>query len=38
MTIKPIKTDRDRQKALKEIEKRWDAKPGTAAGTGSMFR
>ena len=32
MTIRPIKTDRDRQKALKEIEKLWDAKPGMAAG------
>ena len=30
MTIKPIKTERDYQKALKEIEKLWDAKPNTA--------
>ena len=27
MTIKPIKTERDYQKALKEIKKLWDAKP-----------
>ena len=32
MTIKPIKTERDRQKALIEIERLWDAKPGTTAG------
>jgi HTH-type transcriptional regulator/antitoxin HigA len=32
MSIKPIKTDRDRQKALKEIDKLWNAKPGTPAG------
>jgi len=32
VTIKPIKTERDRQKALKEIDKLWGAKPGTAAG------
>src|SRR5438093_11818362 len=32
MTIKPIKTERDYQKALKEIEKLWDAKPNTAKG------
>ena len=31
MTIKPIKTERDYQKALKEIEKLWDAKPNTAS-------
>src|SRR6516165_4196468 len=30
MTIKPIKTERDHQKALKEIEKLWDARPNTA--------
>ena len=32
MTIKPIKTERDYQNALKKIEKLWDAKPNTAAG------
>ena len=32
MTIKPIKTERDYQNALKEIEKLWDAKPNTAKG------
>lgn len=32
MTIKPIKTERDYNKALKEIEKLWDAKPNTAKG------
>jgi HTH-type transcriptional regulator / antitoxin HigA len=32
MTIKPIKTDRDYETALKEIEKLWDAKPNTAKG------
>jgi len=32
MTIKPIKTKRDYQKALKQIEKLWDAKPNTAKG------
>jgi HTH-type transcriptional regulator / antitoxin HigA len=32
MTIKPIKTERDYQKALKEIERLWDAKPNTAKG------
>jgi len=32
MTIKPIKTERDHQKALKEIEKLWEAKPNTAKG------
>ncbi len=32
MTIKPIKTERDYQKALKQIEKLWDAKPNTAKG------
>ncbi len=32
MTIKPIKTRRDYQNALKQIEKLWDAKPNTAKG------
>jgi HTH-type transcriptional regulator/antitoxin HigA len=32
MTIKPIKTERDYKKALKEIEKLWDAKPNTLKG------
>lgn len=32
MTITPIKTERDYQKALREIEKLWDAKPNTAKG------
>ena len=32
MTIKPIKTYRDYQKALKEIEKLWDANPNTPKG------
>jgi HTH-type transcriptional regulator / antitoxin HigA len=32
MTIKPIKTERDYRKALKEIEKLWDAKPNTPMG------
>lgn len=32
MTIKPIKTERDYQKALTEIEKLWDAKPNTLKG------
>jgi HTH-type transcriptional regulator/antitoxin HigA len=32
MTIKPIKTERDHQKALREIEKLWDAKPNTEKG------
>lgn len=32
MTIKPIKTERDYQKALNEIDKLWDAKPNTAKG------
>jgi HTH-type transcriptional regulator/antitoxin HigA len=32
MTIKPIKTERDHRKALKEIEKLWDAKPNTPTG------
>ena len=32
MTIKPIKTEHDYQKALKEIEKLWAAKPNTPMG------
>lgn len=32
MTIKPIKTERDYQNALKLIEKLWDAKPNTSKG------
>ncbi len=32
MIIKPIKTERDYQNALKQIEKLWDAKPNTAKG------
>jgi HTH-type transcriptional regulator/antitoxin HigA len=32
MTIKPIKTERDYQNALKEIEKLWNAKPNTPMG------
>jgi HTH-type transcriptional regulator/antitoxin HigA len=32
MTIKPIKTERHYKKALKEIDKLWDAKPNTAKG------
>ncbi len=32
MTIKPIKTDRDYRKALKEIEGLWNAKPNTPKG------
>lgn len=32
MTIKPIKTERDYHKALKEVEKLWDAKPNTPEG------
>ena len=32
MTIKPIKTERDYQNALKQIEKLWDAKPNTSKG------
>ena len=32
MTIKPIKTERDYRKALKEIDKLWDAKPNTSMG------
>lgn len=32
MTIKPIKTERNYQNALKQIEKLWDAKPNTSRG------
>ena len=32
MTIKPIKSERDYHKALKEIEKLWDAKPNSSRG------
>lgn len=32
MNIKPIKTERDYQSALKEIDKLWDAKPNTPRG------
>jgi HTH-type transcriptional regulator/antitoxin HigA len=32
MTIKPIKTERDYRKTLKEIERLWDAKPNTRKG------
>ena len=32
MTIKPIKTERDYQKALKEIGRLWGAKPNTPKG------
>jgi HTH-type transcriptional regulator/antitoxin HigA len=32
MTIKPIKTERDYQNALRQIEKLWDAKPNTPTG------
>ena len=32
MTIKPIKTERDYRKALKEIENLWNAKPNTSMG------
>ena len=32
MTIKPIKTERDYRKALREIENLWDAKPNTSMG------
>jgi HTH-type transcriptional regulator / antitoxin HigA len=31
-TIKPIKTERDYQRVLKEIEKLWNAKPNTTKG------
>jgi HTH-type transcriptional regulator/antitoxin HigA len=32
MKIKPIKTHKDYNEALKEIDKLWDAKPGTSEG------
>ena len=32
MTIKPIKTERDYHKTLKEIEGLWDAKPNSPRG------
>ena len=32
MTIKPIKTERDYRRALREIERLWDAKPNTPKG------
>jgi HTH-type transcriptional regulator / antitoxin HigA len=32
MTVKPIKTERDYRRALKEIDKLWDAKPNTPKG------
>jgi HTH-type transcriptional regulator/antitoxin HigA len=32
MTVKPIKTERDYQRALKEIDKLWDAKQNTPKG------
>jgi HTH-type transcriptional regulator / antitoxin HigA len=32
MTIKPIKTERDYRKALKEIDNLWNAKPNTSLG------
>lgn len=32
MTVKPIKTERDYQRALKEIDRLWDAKPNTPRG------
>lgn len=32
MTIKPIKTERDHQNALKQIDKLWGAKPNTPKG------
>jgi HTH-type transcriptional regulator/antitoxin HigA len=32
VTIRPIKTERDYRKALKEIEKLWDAKQNTPKG------
>ena len=32
MKIKPIKTERDYHRALKEIARLWDAKPDTAQG------
>jgi HTH-type transcriptional regulator/antitoxin HigA len=32
MDIKPIRTDRDYEEALKEIERLWDSQPGTPEG------
>jgi len=32
MTIRPIKTERDYRKVLKEIENLWNAKPNTSMG------
>ena len=32
MTIKPIKTERDYQDVLRQIEKLWEAKPNTSKG------
>lgn len=32
MNIKPIKTEKDYQAALKQIDKLWDAKPNTPRG------
>jgi len=32
MAIKPIKTERDHQAALKEITRRWDAAPNSSRG------
>ena len=32
MTIKPIKTERDYQAALKEIQRLWDAAPNSSKG------
>lgn len=32
MNIKPIRTDADHQDALEEIERLWDAEPGTPEG------
>lgn len=32
MNIKPIKTEKDYQAALKQIDKLWDAKPNTSRG------
>lgn len=32
MNIKPIKTDKDYKKALRQVEKIWDAKPDTKKG------
>ena len=37
MTIKPIKTERDYRKALKEIENLWDTKPNTSMGTSTTL-